>query len=146
MMIQLTLNVLVQAAVVTAGGGDYAAAYHQAVQTGQPLVVLVGADWCPGCQQMKNAAIPELEKKGGLNKVVLAHVNTDRQSQLAGKLMQGSSIPQLVMFYKTDAGWKRQHMTGARSAGDIQTFLDKATRLPVANLTIREKATSGDLD
>jgi thioredoxin-like negative regulator of GroEL len=137
MMIQLTLHVLLQLAAVTGGGRDYAAAYNQAVETGRPLVVLLGADWCPGCQQMKNAAIPELERKGGLSKVAFAQVNTDQQGQLAGKLMQGSSIPQLVMFYKTDAGWRRRQLTGARSAGDIQAFLEvpKTAHAPVVELS-----------
>lgn len=138
MMMQMTLTALVHAAVVTAGSHDYATAYHQAVDSGRPLVVLVGADWCPGCQQMKNAAIPELEKKGGLKKVVFTQVNTERDSKLAGQLMQGSSIPQLVMFYKTGGGWKRQHLTGARSAGDIQVFLEKASQAPVDDLTSQE--------
>lgn len=134
-MIQLTLNILLQAAMVTASGRDYSTAYYQAVETGRPLVVLVGADWCPGCQTMKNASIPELEKRGGLSKVAFAQVNSDQQSQLAGKLMRGSSIPQLIMFYKADGGWKRQQLDGARSASDIQAFLDKMPQGPVVNLS-----------
>ncbi len=125
MMMQLTLSILLQSAVLTAGANDYASAYNQSVETGRPLVVLLGADWCPGCQRMKSGAIPEVERQGGLNKVAFAQVNTDHQRDLAGQLMQGSSIPQLVMFYKTDTGWKRRQLTGARSASDIRAFLDR---------------------
>jgi thiol-disulfide isomerase/thioredoxin len=139
MMTQLTLNVLLQVAAVGAGGRDYATAYHQAIDSGKPLVVLVGADWCPGCQQMKNAAIPEVEKHGGLSKVAFAHVNTDNQHELAGKLMRGGSIPQLVMYYKTPDGWKREQITGATSAGAIQAFLNKGTDSRVAELTTTER-------
>jgi thioredoxin-like negative regulator of GroEL len=138
MMMQMTLAALVHATVVTAGSHDYVTAFHKAVESGRPLVVLVGADWCPGCQQMKNAAIPEVEQKGGLKKVVYAQVNTERDSHLAGRLMQGSSIPQLVMFYKSGDGWKRQHLTGAHSAGDIQAFLNKAPQVPTDELTRQE--------
>ncbi len=125
-MIHLTLNILLQAAAISAGGQDYATAYKETTETGRPLVVLVGADWCPGCRQMKNSAIPELEKKGGLSKVSFAYVNTDEQSALAGKLMQGSSIPQLILYHKTDKGWKRQQLTGAHAPSDIQAFLQRA--------------------
>ena len=137
-MMQLTLNLLLQAAAVTAGGQDYATAFKETSESGRPLVVLIGADWCPGCRQMKHTAIPEVEKKGGLNKVAFAYVNTDQQSELAGKLMQGGSIPQLVMYQKTKTGWKRQQLTGAQSPSDIQAFLDKAAEAPVAELSSRE--------
>jgi thioredoxin-like negative regulator of GroEL len=134
-MIQLMLNLLLQAATIAAPGRDYATAYYETARTGRPLVVLIGADWCPGCQQMKYTAIPELEKKGGLSKVAFAYVNTDQQSSLAGKLMQGSSIPQLIMYQKTDLGWKRQQLTGAHSVSDIQAFLAQATEPDVDSLS-----------
>src|SRR5205823_806276 len=113
-------------------------AYKDTTQSGRPLVVLIGADWCPGCRQMKYSAIPELERKGGLDKVAFAYVNTDQQSVLAGKLMQGGSIPQLVVYQKTDSGWKRQQLTGAHSVADIQAFLDRTAETPVTKLTSSE--------
>ncbi|MGD9723418.1 MAG: thioredoxin family protein [Pirellulales bacterium] len=136
-MIHLTLNILLQAAAVTAGGEDYTVAYKQMTETGKPLVVLIGADWCPGCRQMKQSTMPEVEKRGGLNNVSFAYVNTDEQSALAGKLMQGSSIPQLVLFYKTDSGWKRQQLTGAHGAGEIQRFIEKSTDASVPKISSR---------
>ncbi len=138
MMIPLTLSLLLQAAALTASGHDYATAFKETAETGRPLVVLIGADWCPGCRQMKYTAIPEVEKKGGLSKVAFAYVNTDQQSDLAGKLMKGGSIPQLVMYQKTETGWTRQQLTGAQSPSDIQAFLDKAKEAPVAELSSRE--------
>jgi thioredoxin-like negative regulator of GroEL len=141
-MIQLTLNMLLQVVAVGAAGHDYATAYYETRESGRPLVVLVGADWCPGCVQMKHTSLPEVEKKGGLSKVAIAYVNTDQQSQLARKLMKGGSIPQLVMFHKTETGWKRQQLTGAHSASAIQAFLDRADRAsdqPVAELSSRKQ-------
>ncbi len=138
MMIQMTFNILLQAAAIGAAGQDYATAYHQALESGKPLVILVGTDWCPACQQMKNGAIPELAKRGGLNKVAFAHVNAEHDSALAGKLMRGGSVPQLVMYYKTEAGWQRDQITGATSAGAIQAFIEKAGGTEVAELPNRE--------
>lgn len=129
-MISLTLNVMLQAAAVTASVHDYATAYRQTAESGRPLVVLIGADWCPGCRQMKNSAIPQVERAGGLEKVAFAFVNTDHEGELAGKLMSGGSIPQLVMYHKTASGWRRQQLTGAQNPGTIQQFLNRATESP----------------
>ena len=137
-MVSLTLTMLLQAAVIAPASNDYDTAFKQTEETGRPLVVLIGADWCPGCRQMKYTTLPELEKKGGLRNVAFAHVNTDRQSELAGKLMRGSSIPQLVMFRKTDTGWKRQQLTGAQSTSSIEAFIDRATDSPAAKLSSRQ--------
>src|SRR3990172_11740131 len=134
-MIKLTLSMLLQAAAVTAGAQDYATAFQETSESGRPLVVLIGADWCPGCRQMKYSAIPELEKQGGLEKVAFAYVNTDDESALAGKLMKGGSIPQLIMYHKTDSGWKRRQLTGAHSVSAIQAFLDRGGDRPVAELS-----------
>jgi thioredoxin-like negative regulator of GroEL len=134
-MTHLTLNILLQIVTLAATGRDYATAYQEAAEMGRPLVVLVGADWCPGCQQMKHTAIPELEKQGGLNKVSFALVNTDKQGDLAGKLMQGNSIPQLVMYQKTQTGWTRQQLTGAHSVSEIQAFLAQASQADSSKLS-----------
>lgn len=137
-MTHLTLSVLLQAAALSAGTHDYATAFKQTAETGKPLVVLVGADWCPGCRQMKYTTIPQLEKKGGLRNVVFAYVNTDEDRSLAGKLMQGSSIPQLVMYTKTGDGWKRQQLTGAQSESSVEAFIANAAQEPTAELTQRQ--------
>ena len=101
-MTALTLSLLLQiSAVLSTDGHHYAKAYETMVSTGQPLVVLVGAEWCPACQQMKNSVIPQVKRQGGLEKVAFAYVNTDADHNLAGKLMQGGSIPQLIMYRKT---------------------------------------------
>jgi len=138
-MTHLTINMLLQVAALSAGGQDYATAFKQTEQSGQPLVVLVGADWCPGCRQMKYTTIPELEKKGGLRNVAFAYVNTDQQRGLAGKLMRGSSIPQLVMYQKTDAGWTRKQLTGAQSESSVEAFIAAAAAdAPAAKLSQRD--------
>jgi len=137
-MIQVTLNILLQAAAITAGGHDYATAYRETNESGKPLVVLVGADWCPGCRQMKYSAIPELEKKGGLNNVNYVYLNSDEDSTLAGKLMKGGSIPQLIMYHKTDEGWKRQQLTGAQAVSEIERFIERGVDAAVPKISSRQ--------
>jgi len=105
--------------------GSYAEGYRQMQQTGRPLLVLVGADWCPGCRTMKNATLPALEKAGQLDDVIPASVNCDRESDLADQLMRGGTIPQLILFTRTKDGWRRTQLTGAYGAADVRKFLNR---------------------
>jgi thiol-disulfide isomerase/thioredoxin len=133
----LSLSILLHVSVLAAGGHKYADAYQQTTATGRPLVVLVGADWCPGCQTMKNSVIPQLQRQGSLNRVAFAYVNTDAERDLARKLMNGGSIPQLIMYRKTAKGWQRQQLTGAQSVGDTQVFLSQGEDKSPTKLTSR---------
>lgn len=127
-MNSIALTALLQVSLLATGAdNNYRQAYQDTQDTGKPLVVLVGADWCPGCQTMQNKVMPTLAAHGDLNKVAFAHVNTDREGPLAHQLMSGNTIPQLVMFTKTADGWKLQRMVGAQSPEAVQEFIGKAT-------------------
>jgi thiol-disulfide isomerase/thioredoxin len=113
-----------------ASSTKYGDAYREAEKTGKPLVILVGADWCPGCNTMKHSVIPALKQEGELAKVSFATVNTDSERELASKLMQGGSIPQLIVYKKTESGWEREQVTGARSVTETRGLLRRvAARL-----------------
>ncbi|MEX2139872.1 MAG: thioredoxin family protein [Pirellulales bacterium] len=124
------VSALMQLSLLSTSVNTYDQAYKMTNETGRPLVVLVGADWCPGCQTMKRSVIPQLESRGSLKSVAFATVNSDQQQKLAGRLMQGSSIPQLIMFVKTDAGWQRKQIVGARSVPEIEAFLAQSRSTP----------------
>ena len=94
-----------QVAVLGASNEDYIAAYARTVQTGRPLVVLLGADWCPGCRVMKGKVMPEVAKSGGLEGVEYVYVDIDRQQELGRKLSRAEAIPQLICFIRTPQGW-----------------------------------------
>jgi thioredoxin-like negative regulator of GroEL len=132
-----------QTSVKSTDAQTYADAYKQTVESGKPLVVLVGASWCPACQSMKTSIMPSVAAQGGLDKVAFAYVNTDQQNDLAGKLMEGGLIPQLVMFEKTDDGWKLKRLIGAQSVSAVVSFVGSAERSSVASKAhVQEKATS----
>jgi thioredoxin-like negative regulator of GroEL len=136
----LTLSLLLQMSAVSAvstDGHHYAKAYETMVSTGQPLVILVGAEWCPACQQMKNSIIPQVKRQGGLENVAFAYVNTDADHNLAGKLMQGGSIPQLIKYSKTADGWKREQLTGVHGADETRSFIGPAQQAATPRLTSR---------
>lgn len=118
------LVAFVQISVLAAQEQDFNQAYRQSLTTGRPLVVLVGAGWCPACQRMKNSILPRVARADGLNNVVFTYVGLDRQRQLASRLSRGKSIPQLIRFDRTPAGWKSKRLVGARSARQVYDFIN----------------------
>lgn len=130
-MLGMTLTACLQVSMVAAAAApstSYSEAYREAHQTGKPLVILVGADWCPGCRTMKQSVIPALKESGDLAQVSFATVNTDHDRELAGKLMQGGSIPQLIVYKKTETGWEREQVTGARSVTETRGLLRRVAQ------------------
>jgi thiol-disulfide isomerase/thioredoxin len=110
---------------------SYGEAYKSFEDEGRPMVVLIGADWCPGCRTMKMSNLPEAGRRGLLKDVSVAIVDVDQSRQLASKLMQGNSIPQLVMFYKNESGkTKRVQLTGAHGPQAIENFVNQAFPKP----------------
>jgi thioredoxin-like negative regulator of GroEL len=112
--------------VVGADAKSYATAVKETRESGRPLVVLVGADWCPGCQRMKSSTMPQAAAEGLLDEVNYEVVNTDQQSTLARKLMRGGSIPQLVIYRETPDGWRVRRFVGAQSLSTIESAVDEA--------------------
>ncbi len=110
----------------------YAAAYQDTQDSGKPLVVLVGASWCPACQSMKTSTMPAIAAQGGLSNVAFAYVNVDAQHDLAGQLMEGSMIPQLIMYEKTADGWKLNRLIGAQSVESVEGFIGPAAQRAIA--------------
>src|SRR5947208_16852565 len=103
-MVGLTAAIALQCAVWGANPVSYNAALQDAQKQQRPLLVLVGASWCPGCQTMKTRVIPSLAKRGGLKGVSFATVDTDAEAETAKQLMRGGSIPQLIVFSRMPDG------------------------------------------
>lgn len=129
-MTSLSLAAVVQFSLLAAGAtrDSYSEAHRINAETGRPLVILVGADWCPACRKMKNTFLPQVARRGLLRKVAFANVNTDREQRLAKRLTKGDSIPQLIMFRKTPNGWKRHALVGAQSPESIEKFINAGLR------------------
>ncbi|NLY02922.1 MAG: thioredoxin family protein [Rhodopirellula sp.] len=123
-MTTLVLTAVLQTSLMAAPEQGYMEALSRSMASGRALVVLVGADWCPGCVKMHGRILPEVGRKGGLDRVELAYVDVDREPQLAQQLMRGGSIPQLVRFEKTDSGWRSEVLTGAQSPDRVAAFIN----------------------
>ncbi|MDX1963477.1 MAG: thioredoxin family protein [Pirellulales bacterium] len=113
----------------------YAEAYRQTNENGKPLVVLVGTKWCPGCIKMKEEVIPQMQEHGTLSKVNFTEVDAETDTELAGQLLNGRKLPQLVMFIKTDSGWKKTQMVGAKSEAEIDAFLQNNMAKPTVRFS-----------
>jgi thioredoxin-like negative regulator of GroEL len=125
----LAASLVLHFALAATSAQPYDAAYSRAAASGQPLVVLVGADWCPGCRTMKHSVLARMEQGGRLANVSYTTVNTDAQSDLAGQLMQGSMIPQLIVFSKeADGRWRREQITGTAGEGQVAALIARATK------------------
>jgi thiol-disulfide isomerase/thioredoxin len=129
-MLGVSLTAVLFSALAATPTADesYAKAYRESQATGKPLVILVGADWCPGCQTMKHSVIPALKNSGDLSQVSFASVNTDQDRELASKLMRGGSIPQLIVYKQTEKGWQREQVTGARSVTETRGILRRVAQ------------------
>lgn len=119
--------ILVPCSLLSADASPYYTALRTAESKGQPLVVLVGADWCSGCVTMKRQVLPALARRGALNAVSVTTVDYDREPALAGKLMRGGTIPQLIVFCRSSDGqWMRDQITGSTNELSVQRLLERA--------------------
>ena len=134
---------VLQATLMSATDETYARAYKEA-ESGKPLVVLIGADWCPGCRTMKNSVMPQVRQSGALQKVAFVSVNTDYDRELANKMMNAGSIPQLIIYHKTGESWNREVVVGARSAADVERMIDRAVAATKAAPTTPANTVAGN--
>ena len=131
-MTALTLTALLQVSVLATGAETYADAHRITAETGQPMVVMVGADWCPACQAMEQNIIPQVRQRGIFHRVAFAIVNVDRERELATQLTSGGPIPQLIVFHRTTAGWRRRALIGGQTVETVESFIGEAVQANVA--------------
>jgi thiol:disulfide interchange protein len=105
----------------------YEAAYRKAQEEKKPLVVLVGADWCPACKTMKAETIEPMKKSGELKEVVYTQLDKDAHSELASQVMQGKTLPQIVVFSEGENGWKRYSLTGMQTPRRVKELIRRAS-------------------
>ena len=123
-----TVQLLLLAGFLGGGEVSYEQAYNATQADGQPLLVLVGADWCPGCRTMKHGVLAGMRSSGQLVGANYAEVDADAQPELSGQLMRGSTIPQLIVFARDGEGrWRREQVTGATNPAGVTALIDRAT-------------------
>jgi len=125
----LILAALLQTPTITADTNSYADARRECVESGKPMVVMVGTEWCAPCQTMKRRILPQILKRGLFKKVSFAVVNPDHDGLLAKRLTGGGPVPQLVMFRKSSDGWKRRKLVGGQSVESVEKFINEGVAL-----------------
>ena len=107
---------------------DYAAAYQEAMNAKKPLMVVVGAKWCPACKVLKSSTIQPMLTTGDLDDVSLALIDRDKQPELAQRLTKGDQLlPQIIVFNQTDAGqWERRKLIGYQPRQPIRNLIRRA--------------------
>jgi hypothetical protein len=75
----------------------------RAISSNAPLLILVGAQWCPGCQFVEHHPQLMAAMRGY---GVLALVDVDRRPDLARKYNPtGAPIPRLIVYPRFPGGW-----------------------------------------
>jgi thiol:disulfide interchange protein len=105
---------------------SYEAAYQQAQKERKPLLVLVGADWCHACKTMKTDTIVPMKEAGHLKEVVYTQIDKDKHPEIASQIMQGNTLPQIVVFCESDKGWKKFSLTGIQTERRVKELLTRA--------------------
>lgn len=127
--LSMTLNVAMTGE--SAAEHDYTLAYKRSIQEDKPLMVVVGADWCPACTQLKDSTLRTMQQSGELQEVNVAVVDRDRDPELARRLMKGENrIPQVIVYSKDPEGrWQSRKLTGYQSPQPIRSLIRRAVTL-----------------
>lgn len=141
-------GILLCAAWMFAGVTDkplsYQQAHHEAMASKRPMLILVGADWCPACRVMKHSTLPALQRQGKLKDVVFTIVDVDQQPKLASQLMRSSSIPQLVLYTPKSEGWYRMYLHGSQEPARITGMIARGLQLQRDELAAKQRSTNPD--
>lgn len=106
---------------------NYADAYRDSVSQKKPLLVVVGAPWCPACKSLKESTILPMAEKGELDGVSLAMINKDEDPELARELTHGEQlIPQIILYTSEEGRWQRRKLTGFQSKQPIRNLIRRA--------------------
>ncbi len=115
----------------------YEQAVKRSIESGRPVLVLIGADWCHYCKVVQRDVLPVLKERGMMEKVEYVYLDYDRDRDLVSRTQRGEIIPEMVMFRKTAEGWKRSDLSGGYKIEEVEGFI-KAT-LKEADAAVAKK-------
>jgi thioredoxin-like negative regulator of GroEL len=106
---------------------NYEEAYKQSISEHKPLMVVVGAPWCPACNVLKETTIRSMAQTGELDDVSLAVVNRDEDPELAKKLTAGERmLPQIIVYTNDHGSWKRRKLLGFQPKQPVRQLIRRA--------------------
>ncbi len=104
---------------------SYAEAHRVCSETGRPMLVMVGAEWCPACKAMEKEVLPQVQRRGLLRKVVFTIVDFDRFPNLGNRLTRGGPLPQLLLFRRDGNGWRVSRLIGRQDPAVVERFINQ---------------------
>lgn len=105
----------------------YSEAYEQSVKQHKPLMVVVGAPWCPACNVLKESTLRPMAKTGELDEVSLAVINRDDEPELAAQLTEGEQmLPQIILYTQDQGRWQRRKLRGFQPKQPIRSLIRRA--------------------
>lgn len=105
----------------------YAVAYEQSVKQHKPLMVVVGAPWCPACTVLKDTTIKSMAQTGELDSVSLAVINKDEEPELVQQLTgDDKMLPQIIVFTQDNGRWQRRKLLGFQPKQPVRSLIRKA--------------------
>lgn len=131
-MTSLILIAALQLAAAPDQADQFEQAFRRSASTGRPLVLLLGAKWCPGCVVMKDNVLPKVAKAGGMADIEFAYIDIDRNRRLAAKLSKAKTIPQLIRYHRTSDGWKFNLLNGAHDVSEVSSFINTGSTRPAS--------------
>lgn len=130
-MVSLLLAVVLGSVTTAPIKTDYAEAYKESVAKNKPLMVVVGAPWCPACNVLKQSTLEPMARTGELDEVSVAVLDRDANPELVEQLTKGEKlIPQIIVFTRNDEGqWKRRELKGYQSQQPVRNLIRSAVSL-----------------
>lgn len=130
-MVSLLLAVVLGSVTTAPIKTDYAEAYKESVAKNKPLMVVVGAPWCPACNVLKQSTLEPMARTGELDEVSVAVLDRDANPELVEQLTKGEKlIPQIIVFTRNDEGqWKRRELKGYQSKQPVRNLIRSAVSL-----------------
>lgn len=88
----------------------------------RPIVVFCHAEWCGPCKRMQ----AEMKKVRNMDLVVYGELDVDQEPERAARIMQGNSVPQLIVYVKVDGKMTKKAHIGFRNARQIEAIFHDA--------------------
>lgn len=138
----LSLALLSASAEQKVWAENYEAARKEAVNQRKPLVVCIGAKWCPACPAAKRACAAIMKKRYA-GKAVLVYLDYDAERELANRIRAYDVVPEIVIFSHVDGP---AHVTDAAAQSEkvISWFVESAIK-KIAAEGKQEKVQTGEV-
>lgn len=108
-------------------GEDFSAAMAQAAPAHQPVVAIIGADWCEFCHKLEDETMPDAKVKAALAKWKIVHVDGDSKSGKEITAKYGVDGFPTILFLD-DRGNELNRVVGFVDADDMVKAVNSATK------------------